>query len=379
MLMLGGAAASLSAQTAQLHETSDQDRRNLHYATRLSIQVTSIDPAISARDIADSRTWSVLGPAGHPIADITATYSGFQDANGNYSAASLWSDALRRGAVYRVVFTPPGGQVKTLDVAELAPDSSDGFSLEFLTDRVSLEIEALAVEADDEVGFRYDLSARLGSVGSGGAWTFDFLSQGEISTNTDSLDLQNAVTAGFAADYRTTWVTDGILGVSDREASYPIGFRLMPADIEASSDFDTVNVSVKAQIAAAVPVLDELFLGWHQLTGVERAFFPPTLFAGYAFVDELRDRRNARVDEDHRVDLEARFVFPLSDRTDCSFRWRGYQLIDQNRFLDHVEARLTFYTSESRSAGFDVSYSDGALPPEFDRTSTLTVGFVNRF
>ncbi|MEM7203894.1 MAG: hypothetical protein AAF628_26760 [Planctomycetota bacterium] len=392
---------SQSEINASIARTIDEDRRALSYAGRYYIRVEGLPP-LNVVQISDARTFRLLNAAGKTVPIRRATYLGAsgdwdtpirnseeveesrndsqRPAIATYARTALWGD-FRPDAQYRLVVRAPDGERHEVDVKKLHPGDDEASSLlQLMTDRISFELEAFGPDDGDEIGIRYDFDLSLGSLGTEHFWSLSLDSQGELSTETDSVDLQSALTAGLQADYRYHWRTTPLLRPDDRITTYPIGVRVSPIEIEASSDFDNLNYTAKVQLAAAVPILDDIVLLWHEWMDVNRTFFPPVVFAGYSYIDEIETTNERMITGDeHRLDLEFNYRFPLSNRLDARLQWRGFQGLETGEFVDRIDAGMIFYTNEGRNVAIQAMYSDGALPPEFRETSTFSLGLLTTF
>lgn len=369
------------AAEAILVKVDEDTRRTLAYAGRFAIDVEfASGVALTADQIEDANTFELVVAASGKGVDVRrATWRGFvaDSVNGEpaYGLASLWGDFVP-DAGYLLTARCPDGGTDHLSVSVQSgatPPPKLSFLAHFL-DRTLLTFEAARMEGTDEVGFDYQLQFALATWGRSRTLRLALESNGVFSTDPEDLQIQSALTVGLPLDIRFHPRIGLSYGGVKREFTYPMGFRLKAAELEANQTFKVVNYTAKAQLAATIPAILDLPVLWlNGATGVNRPFFPPLVVTGFTFVDDIEGE--AANGGENRWDIQAIWRFPLATDIDVRTDWRGYIPLGDGEFKNYLDVGVIYYFGDGQDRGVEIGYQTGSLPPEFKGTSAMSLGF----
>ena len=300
---------------------------------------------------------------------------------------------------YLVEISFPDGQLKTIEVGPNGKkdgDKNDGGDKNAADKRppikplinigqrfLHIEVQPFIADGDTSVGIKYDVKYNVKNAYiRSGLLSLDFQSHGEFSlTRNDDVKIQNSLNGGVNATYLYNVPAAIPLGDETRTYVYPMGFKVAPAEFEMNRSFSLINYSAKVLVGGAIPYADYPSLLWSKWFNLQVPFTAPTIFTGFAFLKGVKDDGSDNLSRlgRERWDTEFLYDLPLHNRLDLRFAWHAYVGLENSFYENNSEVSLLFYTDEKRTQGFVASYSNGALPPEFKRTSSWRIGYMAKF
>lgn len=372
--------------TVEIEKTIDEDLSILTYATPYLIRVMPTQQ-LSLDDLRNSQTFAVsIKETGKSINISRVTYAGFTDERSGvtyYEFALLWGN-FRPDVVYEILVRYPDGKSETAETKKMA-GAKQSPALQFFKDATNFKIEPFTTDKTDDLGFKYNFEYVLRRWAAGlwgGVSTLKLSTSGEFSTSEKSDDIQSSLKGGLSYETRfhPQFKLD-ISGLSSNESdirtyTYPFGFRILPAEFETNQDFSIVDYTLKGQAVMTIPYSEYPVLLWHKATGVNRVFFPLALSAGYAYVKDIEDNKMKRKENiTHRFDSEIIYDFALANNIDFSGKWRIFLNLEDSNTNNLLELGITYFFDDERKTGLKLSYQDGSLPPEFENSSSIRLGF----
>jgi hypothetical protein len=280
--------------------------------------------------------------------------------------------------------TPPPAETADSELKRIALVANKYVSLE-ITPRVPFDgTKAPAIDFSLQLpreGKNQMFSTR---VSSNGAWTTKWYLEGRgtVKLNTKDTNVTDHLNFSGAIEGLHTFLWKN--GVSpDSESAYFIGLRLKPIEFESDQKFKVINATIQPQLALAVPYTDVPARWWVKNTQIYGNMANPlTLYVGYSYVNSVATSP-AMVDPElqraNRGELEAAYAFPITSKLTAGFRGRFFWLHDLHKFKDYEDAFIEYKLNSVKNTSILLEYTNGALPPKFERGDTVSTGFRVRF
>jgi len=317
-----------------------------------------------------------------PVRLTAVTYAGFEseDTPPTYSAARLYG-GFSPTENYAVTVFYPGGAVESATVESNleAPPTQTFFHR--IGRNFDLTLEPFVPDEARSIGLKYDLKYHLPEfpIPSAASIRMKLTSEGEVSTEEDDPDVQNAMKGGLTLS--ALWNTHARVKLfNDTNVyryAYPLGFQLKPAEFEVDRDFEFADYTAKIMAGGAIPYLDYPVLMWSRLIQHKVSSFPPTLFIGYT-VRKTIEEDAPRDFGTHRIEGELVYHFPLADQWDLKCVYKGFYHPKNSEYRSAVDVGLIWYIDLLQKRGLSLSFQDGSLPPEFRHTHSFRLGFVGK-
>jgi hypothetical protein len=285
---------------------------------------------------------------------------------------------------YTVLVSLPNMPLVTYEASPLQGTGPKTNWLNFDTSFFHLEANPFGADGK-AAGLKYDVSYTLTSLYKwGGLLKLKAQSNGEFSltsgTNSDET-IQNSIKAGVNGTYEYNIPATIPLFGETREYVYPLALKVAPAEFEMNKHFTIIDYTAKVLAGGALPYLDYPSLLWSRAMNLDVPFYPPAIFSGFAFVDNVKNNTSDSLAKlgHARWDTDLRYFMPLHERLDFYFSWSWYVGLEHSFWKNNVELGGILYMDDKRSQGFTLTWQRGSLPPEFLHTSSWRIGYTASF
>jgi hypothetical protein len=374
IVTLQALALSGAETTAELKETSTPwlpTRYFVHVALATNVPASALNASMFRVERAG---------VDQPVRLTAVTYAGFEseDTPPTYGAARLYG-SFSPAENYAVTVFYPGGLVESATVESQLEAPPVQTFFQKISRNFDLTLEAFVPDEVRSIGLRYDLKYHLPEfpIASAASIRMKLASEGEVSTEEDDSDVQNAMKGGLtlSALWNTHWRVRLLNDTNAYRYVYPLGFQLKPAEFEVDRDFDFVDYTGKIMAGGATPYLDYPVLLWSRLLQHKVSSFPPTIFIGYTLRKTIEEDASRNFGT-HRIEGELVYHFPLADQWDLKCVYRGFYHPKESEYRSAVDVGLIWYIDLLQKRGLSLSFQDGSLPPEFRHTHSFRLGFV---
>ena len=191
---------------------------------------------------------------------------------------------------------------------------------------------------------------------------FDMRIDGRITS-----DRQNTAFQGFSEGD----LSAKVMRLVGSERIYPVGLRFS-GGYEADESLDVRYAVGKAQFATALPIVDDILLGWHKLFNVDVPFAPPIAAIGF-----VRSRAQDSTREDlNRWEAEIKWTAPVTTHLDLKIAYRLFDIRGDGKGCQRLfEAGFIYYVDESRTGGVTMAFEEGARAVIGEIGSVILAGF----
>ncbi len=249
-------------------------------------------------------------------------------------------------------------------VTPVASNAADTF--EYLWRNGSLLIEPQIADSADEIGLAYGLQVKIddGEIPNGFV-RLDLQAEGRVTSDDESDTLQGYSQGGVSAK--------GMI-LAGQQQAYPLGIRIS-GGYESDERFDRFYWNATAQAVVTVPYISKIPLLWHSMIGLDRLVAPPFVAGGVVY--SKTDDSEVVEDDLSRVELEAGWNVPVSQKVDFQFRYQYFMYFDDDVEDHHFGyARALYYLDDQRNTSVTVSLEDGARAVLDEIGPAVLVGFM---